>query len=73
MDDLTFPDERFKEIEHETLLVHGKNDAVVPVRNSERLVHLLPNADLHIFTGCGHWVQIEKSEEFATLVKNFIK
>ena len=38
-----------------------------------RLVKLLPNADLHVFAGCGHWVQIEKSKEFATLVKNFIK
>ncbi len=72
MDDLTFPDERFKEIKHETLLVHGRDDKVVPVTNSERLVHLLPNADLHIFAGCGHWVQIEKSKQFATLVKNFI-
>lgn len=73
VDNLSFPDETFKKIEHQTLLVHGREDAVVPVTNSERLIHLLPNAELHIFGGCGHWTQIEKSEEFATLVKNFIK
>lgn len=73
VDDLSFPDERFKEIKQPTLLVHGRDDRVVPVHNSERLVHLLPNADLHIFANCGHWVQIEKSQEFADLVKNFIK
>ena len=73
VDNLSFPDETFKKIEHQTLLVHGREDAVVPITNSERLIHLLPNAELHIFGGCGHWTQIEKSEEFATLVKNFIK
>ena len=65
-------DETFKKIEHQTLLVHGREDAVVPVTNSERLIHLLPNAELHIFGGCGHWTQIEKAEEFSDLVKNFI-
>lgn len=71
-DDLALTDEELKTIEQKTLLVHGYDDKVVPVENSLRLVNLLPNADLHIFKGCGHWVQIEKSKEFATLVKNFI-
>ncbi|MGP6139127.1 MULTISPECIES: alpha/beta fold hydrolase [unclassified Jeotgalibaca] len=72
VDDLSFPDETFKTIAHKTLLVHGREDKVVPVENSERLIHLLPNAELHIFGGCGHWTQIEKSQEFANLVRNFI-
>lgn len=73
MDDLSFPDETLKTIDHETLLVHGREDKVVPVENSLRLIHLLPNADLHIFGKTGHWTQIEKSDEFSTLVKNFIQ
>jgi len=72
-DDLSFTDETLKTIEHKTLLVHGREDRVVPVENSERLIHLLPNSDLHIFGGCGHWTQIEKSDEFSDLVKDFIK
>lgn len=72
-DNLSFPDEELKTIDHKTLLVYGYDDRVVPVTNSFRLVNLLPNADLHVFKGCGHWVQIEKSEEFADLVRNFIK
>lgn len=71
VDDLSLSDETFKSIEHETLLVHGREDRVVPVENSLRLIQLLPNAELHIFGGCGHWTQIEKSKEFATLVRNF--
>ena len=71
VDDLSFPDEAFKTIQHKTLLVHGREDKVVPVENSLRLIHLIPNAELHIFGGCGHWTQIEKSQEFADLVNNF--
>ena len=71
VDDLSFPDEDFKTIQHKALLVHGREDKVVPVENSLRLIHLIPNAELHIFGGCGHWTQIEKSQEFADLVNNF--
>ena len=71
VDDLSFPDEDFKTIQHKTLLVHGREDKVVPVENSLRLIKLIPNAELHIFGGCGHWTQIEKSQEFADLVNNF--
>lgn len=73
MDDLSFPDETLKTIKHKTLLVHGRDDRVVPVKNSERLIHLLENAELHIFGKTGHWTQIERSEEFATLVNNFLE
>lgn len=73
VDDLSFPDDEIKNIKHKTLLVHGREDKVVPVENSYRLINLLENADLHIFGGCGHWVQIEKSEEFGELVNNFTR
>ena len=66
-------DEEIKKIKHKTLLVHGREDKVVPVENSYRLINLLENADLHIFGKCGHWVQIEKSLEFSTLVNDFVK
>lgn len=73
VDNLSFPDEELKTIKHKTLLVHGREDKVVPVENSYRLINLIQDAELHIFGGCGHWTQIEKSHEFATLVNNFVK
>lgn len=73
VDNLSFPDEQLKTIPHKTLLVHGREDKVVPVENSYRLINLIQDAELHIFGGCGHWTQIEKSHEFATLVNNFVK
>ncbi|MBG9983057.1 alpha/beta fold hydrolase [Aerococcaceae bacterium DSM 111020] len=71
-DDLAFPDEKIKTVKQKTLIVHGREDHVIPVRNSYRLINLIEDAELHVFGGCGHWTQIEKSEEFANLVKNFV-
>lgn len=73
VDNLSFSDEELKQIKHKTLLVHGREDKVVPVKTSLHLINLLEFADLHIFGGCGHWVQIEKSNEFAELVNNFVR
>ena len=72
VDDLSFPDEEIKKVKNKALIVHGREDLVIPISNSYRLINLLENAELHVFGGCGHWTQIEKSDEFATLVKNFV-
>jgi 2-hydroxymuconate-semialdehyde hydrolase len=55
------------------LMVHGRDDRVVPWRDSSaQLVDLLPNSQLHIISGCGHWTMIEKTAEFLSVVKPFI-
>ncbi len=65
-------DEEIKTINKPTLIVHGREDQVIPVENSYRLINLIDNAQLHIFGHCGHWTQIEHSEEFAHLVDDFL-
>ena len=35
-------------------------------------LHLLPDADLHVFARCGHWTQIERAAEFTALVAGFL-
>jgi 2-hydroxymuconate-semialdehyde hydrolase len=55
-----------------TLLLHGREDRVIPMQNSLDLFGLIPNAQLHVFGKCGHWVQFEHTAEFITLVRNFI-
>lgn len=60
-------------IPHETLIVHGREDRVIPLQTSLQLVELIENAQLHIFGKCGHWTQIEHTEEFAQLLCNFFK
>jgi 2-hydroxymuconate-semialdehyde hydrolase len=61
-----------RNIQHEALIVHGREDQVIPVENSFKLIQILENARLHIFGKCGHWTQLEKTESFAKLVDNFL-
>lgn len=72
VDDLSFEDNIIKDVKNETLIVHGREDLVIPVSNSYKLINLLENSEMHIFGGCGHWTQIEKADEFSELVKSFI-
>ena len=65
-------DEEIANIKHPVLIVHGREDQVIPVSNSYKLFNLIDNAQLHIFGHCGHWTQIEKSSEFSVLVDNFL-
>jgi pimeloyl-ACP methyl ester carboxylesterase len=55
-----------------TLLVHGREDKVVPVGVSVTMLGLLPKADLHVFSACGHWTQIERADEFSALVSDYL-
>ena len=72
LDDLSFSDDTLRTIKHPTLIVHGREDRIIPPEYSYRLIDLLENAELHIFGKTGHWTQIERSDEFSNLVKNFI-
>ena len=54
------------------MLVHGREDKVVPLQVSVTMLGLLPNADLHVFSGCGHWTQIERADEFSALVTDYL-
>jgi 2-hydroxymuconate-semialdehyde hydrolase len=61
-----------RSVKHQTLIVHGREDRVIPLENSLQLIQLLENAQLHIFGKCGHWTQIEKAESFAKIVDVFL-
>ena len=57
---------------HETLVIHGREDQVIPLANSLTLAQWIPNCQLHVFGHCGHWTQIEHSERFNRLVEAFL-
>lgn len=57
---------------HETLIIHGREDQVLPLSNSIRLNALISRSQLHVFGRCGHWTQIEHAARFAQLVGNFL-
>jgi pimeloyl-ACP methyl ester carboxylesterase len=54
------------------LLIHGREDKVVPLQVSVTMLGLLPNADLHVFSACGHWTQIERADEFSAVVSDYV-
>lgn len=58
-------------LSHEVLIVHGREDLVVPVDHAIRLHQLLKHSQLHIFGECGHWTQIEKRAQFNRLACDF--
>lgn len=72
VDSMAFADEQIAGIEAPTLLVHGRDDQVIPLQTSLDMLHLIDNAQLHVFGRCGHWTQIEYAQPFARLVTDFL-
>lgn len=66
-------DEALNAIKHPTLLLHGRDDQVIPLSSSQRLHRLIPNSQLHSFGQCGHWTQIEQAQRFTRLVSQFAR
>jgi 2-hydroxymuconate-semialdehyde hydrolase len=71
VDALASDEEKIKTLAHETLIVHGRDDAIIPLQASLRLHDLIPKSQLHVFGQCGHWTQIEHSARFNQLLLNF--
>ncbi len=71
VDAMVTPDDEIRRLPHEALVVHGREDRVIPLETSYRLLELIDNADLHVFSHCGHWSQIERNAEFNRLVLDF--
>ncbi|MEO1925880.1 MAG: alpha/beta hydrolase [Gammaproteobacteria bacterium] len=65
------PEENIRNVKHDTLIVHGREDRVIPVSTSQRLFELIERSQLHLFGQCGHWTQIEHNKRFNDLVINF--
>lgn len=60
-----------RSLPHETLIVHGRDDKVIPLSNSLTLLEWIDRSQLHVFSRCGHWVQIEHSQRFSQLLAGF--
>lgn len=55
-----------------TMLIHGREDKIIPFASSVELATVIPNADLHMFSHCGHWAQIERLPDFNALALQFV-
>ncbi|WP_226004891.1 alpha/beta fold hydrolase [Natrinema salinisoli] len=55
-----------------TLLVHGKQDPLVPVEWSVRAADLIPNATLDLIDDCGHWTPRERPDRFNESLREWL-
>jgi pimeloyl-ACP methyl ester carboxylesterase len=58
---------------HDTLIIHGRDDKVIPLGNAYRLLQLINRSQLHVFGRCGHWTQIEHAKAFNGLLLQFLR
>lgn len=72
VDAMASPDDEIRGVRTPTLLIHGRDDQVIPLATSLRMLELIPDAQLHVFGQCGHWTQIEKTAEFNKLLVDFL-
>lgn len=59
-------------IKSPTLLIWGKEDAVLPIQGGYNAVEKLENCELRAISKCGHWVQFEYPEWFNHAVQQFL-
>lgn len=72
VDAMASPEAAIRALPHETLIVHGREDRVIPLQTSLTLSQWIARSQLHVFGHCGHWTQIEHAARFAQLVGNFL-
>jgi 2-hydroxymuconate-semialdehyde hydrolase len=72
VDALASDEAAIRALPHETLVIHGRDDRVIPLEASLRLAGLIDRSQLHVFGRCGHWTQIEHAARFNRLVGDFL-
>jgi 2-hydroxymuconate-semialdehyde hydrolase len=72
VDALASPEADIRALDKATLIIHGREDRIVPPVTSKRLFELIDQAQLHMFGRCGHWTQIEHAARFNKLVTDFL-
>ena len=72
VDAMCSPESAIRALPHHTLVVHGRDDQVIPLSTSLTLSQWIVRSQLHVFGQCGHWTQIEHAARFARLVGDFL-
>jgi pimeloyl-ACP methyl ester carboxylesterase len=64
--------QRLPEIEAPTLVVHGDDDGLVPVRDAEEFARLIPDSRLLVFEDTAHMPMLERPAPFNRALLDFI-
>jgi 4,5:9,10-diseco-3-hydroxy-5,9,17-trioxoandrosta-1(10),2-diene-4-oate hydrolase len=54
-----------------TLLLWGRDDRTLPYDQAHFANRWLPEVELHTFSRCGHWLQIERKSDFERITTEF--
>ncbi len=71
VDGLASDEVAIKALPHTTMIVHGREDKVIPLASSYALFSMIQKAQIHVFGQCGHWTQIEHAARFNKLISDF--
>lgn len=71
IDGLTLPEDAYEKMENSVLLIHGRDDHIIPLETSLYLLERLPHVQLHVFGRCSHWTMIEYRDAFNRLLADF--
>lgn len=63
---------RLREIGHQTLVIWGENDPVLPAADAATVAQLMPKAQLHLLSRCGHVPVLEHVDEVSELMREFL-
>lgn len=72
VDALASREEDIRRLPHETLIIHGRDDQVIPLTTSLTFAQWISRSQLHVYGRCGHWTQIEHAARFSRLVGDFL-
>lgn len=63
---------RASKITMPTLITWGRDDRMLPFESGLFAFRRMPNVELHVFSGCGHWAQVERKDDFERVVTEFV-
>lgn len=72
VDALALDDKAIERMEHKTLLLHGRDDVIIPLETSLYLLEHLQRPQMHVFGRCRHWIMVEYRDAFNRLVADFL-
>lgn len=55
-----------------TLLMWGRDDRMLPYDQAHFAIRRMPDVELHTFSNCGHWVQVERKAAFERVAAEFL-
>ena len=63
--------DKMESIDSPTLIVHGQYDPI-PISSIEKMSDTINSSELHIINGSGHFVHLEKPDEYFNLIRYFL-